>query len=325
MRARRRIRLPPQTRVPRAIPLLPTRPLPPNHPTPASTPTIASDQLDYFAGSTVTLTGSGWLAGEGVNIVVNDDVGDSWRRDVVVTADSNGDITDQFVLPDWFVATYRVRATGLTSGGFAETTFTDGSIGLSATQGETASPPGTPTGTYVNGNVTTYREGDRINFRFIATNSGTASDGSIEIEYSKDAGCDPFFLSPFTLGTHNGSHPVTEPLIGTPGLTVSLVGTPTVSASDWNQRLRFQFTGAGSARVYFYLQLSGEAGQCSGASAHYGFDNSSEQGDMANTSTNAVSVPAERRHRARQRHSHQADRPQRRRRHHRRRRARHGR
>ena len=198
----------------------------------------------------------------------------------------------QFILPDWFVATYRVRATGLTSGGFAETTFTDGSIGLSATQGETASPPGTPTGTYVNGNVTTYREGDRINFRFIATNSGTASDGSIEIEYSKNAGCDPFFLSPFTLGTYNGSHPVTEVLTGTPGLTVSLLGSPVVSASDWNQRVRFQFTGAGSAQVYFYLQLSSVAAGCSGSSAHYGFDNSSEQGDMANTSTNAVSVPA---------------------------------
>jgi uncharacterized repeat protein (TIGR01451 family) len=73
----------------------------------------------------VGLSGTGWLPGEDVNIIVNDNVGDSWRRDVIVSADAEGSVADSFNLPEWFVAEYRVRATGLTSGAYAETTFTD--------------------------------------------------------------------------------------------------------------------------------------------------------------------------------------------------------
>src|SRR5215212_7364823 len=90
----------------------------------APTPTIQSDKADYAPGELVTLTGSGWQAGESVNIVVNDDVGQTWNRNVNVTADASGNITDQFNLPDWFVATYTVTATGVTSG-TATHTFTD--------------------------------------------------------------------------------------------------------------------------------------------------------------------------------------------------------
>src|SRR3712207_2976223 len=90
-------------------------------------PTIASDKADYAPGELVTLTGSGWQAGESVNIVVNDDVGQTWSRNVDVTADASGNITDQFNLPDWFVAVYRVTATGAQSG-VVTTTFTDGDV-----------------------------------------------------------------------------------------------------------------------------------------------------------------------------------------------------
>jgi hypothetical protein len=93
--------------------------------TPAA-PTIQSDKDDYAPGELVTLTGSGWQAGESVNIVVNDDVGQTWNRNVNVIADPSGNITDQFNLPDWFVATYSVTATG--SSGTANTTFTDANV-----------------------------------------------------------------------------------------------------------------------------------------------------------------------------------------------------
>src|SRR3712207_838070 len=85
-----------------------------NAQTPA--PTIQSDLSDYGPGDTVTLTGSNWQPGELVNIYVNDDLGKTWERNVDVTADANGAIRDQFQLPSWFVATYKVTATGAQSG-----------------------------------------------------------------------------------------------------------------------------------------------------------------------------------------------------------------
>src|SRR5688572_11059090 len=75
-------------------------------------PWIASDQADYAPGALVTLSGGNWAAGEVVHINVNDDHGQSWSRDVDVTADADGKISDSFNLPDWFIATYYVRASG---------------------------------------------------------------------------------------------------------------------------------------------------------------------------------------------------------------------
>ena len=92
-----------------------------------STPAISSDQADYAPGSLVTLSGSNWAPGETVHIDVNDDQGKTWERGVYVTADATGAITDQFNLPDWFVATYAVNATGPISG-TATATFTDGNV-----------------------------------------------------------------------------------------------------------------------------------------------------------------------------------------------------
>ena len=94
-------------------------------------PTIQSDKADYAPGELVTLTGGNWQAGESVNIVVNDDAGQTWNRNVNVTADASGNITDSFNLPDWFVATYSVTATGAQSG-VATSTFTDGQLKAAA-------------------------------------------------------------------------------------------------------------------------------------------------------------------------------------------------
>ena len=60
---------------------------------------------------------------------MNDDAGETWRRDVDVTADESGAISDQFNLPDWFVAQYSVTATGASSG-TATWSFTDGNVTL---------------------------------------------------------------------------------------------------------------------------------------------------------------------------------------------------
>src|SRR5215207_11649043 len=95
-------------------------------------PTIQSDKDDYAPGELVTLTGSGWQPGESVNIVVNDDKGQSWNRNVNVTADASGNIRDSFNLPEWFVALYSVKATGA-SGAVATTTFTDANLKATGT------------------------------------------------------------------------------------------------------------------------------------------------------------------------------------------------
>ena len=96
-------------------------------PPPSGTPTVASDKDDYGPGAHVTLTGTNWRPGETVTVDVNDDVGQTWRRTVTVTASASGEIADEFNLPDWFVATYNVVATGPISG-TARTTFTDASL-----------------------------------------------------------------------------------------------------------------------------------------------------------------------------------------------------
>jgi hypothetical protein len=106
-------------------------PAPP--PAPNGTATIASDKDDYAPGDHVVLTGSGWDAGEGVAIAVDDSNGDVWSRRVTVTADDHGRIRDEFDLPARFVATYLVRADGLASGKVAVASFTD-SIGSSFSQ-----------------------------------------------------------------------------------------------------------------------------------------------------------------------------------------------
>src|SRR5215204_3719054 len=100
--------------------------------TTAAAPTIQSDKADYAPGELVTLTGSGWVPGESVHIVVNDTYGATWKHDVYVDADASGNITDQFNLPDSFVSDYDVTATG--SSGTATTSFTDGNVTYSPTR-----------------------------------------------------------------------------------------------------------------------------------------------------------------------------------------------
>src|SRR5215204_1365502 len=87
---------------------------------------IWSDKADYAPGETVVLSGANWAPGDSVHIRVNDDAGQTWTRDVDVIADASGSISDQFNLPDWFVANYTVTATS--SAGTATTSFTDGNV-----------------------------------------------------------------------------------------------------------------------------------------------------------------------------------------------------
>ena len=115
-------------------------------------PMVWSDKADYAPGERVELNGAHWTPGETVHIRVNDDTGASWDRDVDVTADETGAIADEFNLPNWFVAQYRVTATGA-SGAVATHMFTDSSVtmtfpgaGATYTLGEWDAGCGTPAG-----------------------------------------------------------------------------------------------------------------------------------------------------------------------------------
>jgi YDG domain-containing protein/Big-like domain-containing protein len=101
-------------------------------------PWIASELPDYAPGSTVNLIGGSWQPGEAVHINVNDNDGQTWSRDVDVTADPSGDISDSFALPNWFVAQYTVTATGASR--TATTTFTDGNLTIHLATADQASP-----------------------------------------------------------------------------------------------------------------------------------------------------------------------------------------
>jgi hypothetical protein len=100
-------------------------------------PWIQSDQIDYAPGSTVHLTGGNWQPGEAVTIFTNDTIGNTWSQTDHATADANGNVTDDVTLPNSFVASYTVTATGA-SGATATATFTDGNVNVRAQSGAAA-------------------------------------------------------------------------------------------------------------------------------------------------------------------------------------------
>jgi uncharacterized repeat protein (TIGR01451 family) len=114
-------------------------------------------------------------------------------------------------------------------------------------------------GTYTSGNITQYKEGDTINFRFTLTGS-EASSGQLQVRFTENDGTCLFFANYFVLGT------VTNVSGATP--TVGVASGPTADAGEWVVTLNIDFAAAGEAIVNYQLKLSNQAGDCSGSSQH---------------------------------------------------------
>jgi len=202
----------------------------------------------------------------------------------VVGSRDNGIVSDTTVVPDGS----RDTGSGDRSSTVSPASHTStgaAPLGLSLIdvadhQGEEANN-GVPTGTFTNGEVKTYREGDTIHFRFLIS-STAASSGTMEINWTKaGGGCDPFFTGAFTRGTIDN-------VSGTsPSVSPGAVTQP----GDWSVTLSVSFTASGSARVNYFLTLSNVAGDCNGASQNTQFG--AVTGDFKNNiGKMTVPVPA---------------------------------
>jgi hypothetical protein len=149
-----------------------------------SEPTITSDRSDYAPGSSVTLTGANWLSSGSVHIVVNDSAGQTWSHVTDVVADDTGHIVDTFSLPNYFVATFDVTATGTSAGGSpatATTSFTDSAADIDQCgNGPLATPQGCDTwDDWQNGNLNPtqahYNEGQFVPYRYKISGLTTGS------------------------------------------------------------------------------------------------------------------------------------------------------
>ena len=112
---------------------------------------------------------------------------------------------------------------------------------------------------YTSGNITTYKEGDTIKFRFDLTGSD-ASSGQLQVRFSENDGTCLFFENYFVL------QEITNVSGATP--TVAVASGPTADSGEWVVTLDVAFSGAGEAVVNYQLKLSDQAGDCNGSSQH---------------------------------------------------------
>ncbi|MGZ3991275.1 MAG: beta strand repeat-containing protein, partial [Flavisolibacter sp.] len=144
------------------------------------TATIQTDKLDYPPGSTVIITGTGFQAGEQVQLQVlhldtnGDNDTSSAHQPWMVTADASGNVSATWIVPldqDELGATLKLTAVGQTSGLHAEWTFTDNVTSVTITSPTTSSPISVPAGC----NVT-------VNYSYTGTNGGSNGSSTINIK-----------------------------------------------------------------------------------------------------------------------------------------------
>ena len=88
--------------------------------------TLKTDKDDYAPEQAVTISGSGWEAGEQVNFLLKEDPETHEDLEWSTTADENGSILDTSFAPEWHDQGVRFYLTATGSISVAQATFTDG-------------------------------------------------------------------------------------------------------------------------------------------------------------------------------------------------------
>src|SRR5438094_6099232 len=93
----------------------------------AQTATVMTDKADYAPGTVVSINGSGWQPGETVTLSLVESPLVDTHPTLTAVADANGNILNNQFSPDIHDVNIRfyLTATGQSSGGSAQTTFTD--------------------------------------------------------------------------------------------------------------------------------------------------------------------------------------------------------
>ena len=161
-------------------------------------------------------------------------------------------------------------------------------IGTATHEGEFGTD-GIGTGSWSTGNITEYREGDEIRFRFeIDTKNEAALSGTLDVAFSlEDATCH-FFDGSFELGA-------IEILVGPDVWTVAKVGSAVPSGNEWVQTIQIDKAAGTSgkivARVNYTLKLEDNIGLCTGSSQHSRLQDGSVPGDVVSDGLMNVPVP----------------------------------
>ena len=143
-----------------------------------------------------------------------------------------------------------------------------------------------PSGDYTSGNITTYKEGDTINFHFDLTSSDVATDATMQVRFTGDDGTCLFFDNYFALGSIDNVSGDNPAVTVKDGPTADSFGT---SGGEWVVTLGIDFPAAGEAIVNYQLKLSPHAGECNGSSQHSRL----QPGDLVSqTGQQNVPVPA---------------------------------
>ncbi|MCC6856789.1 MAG: hypothetical protein IT189_12115, partial [Microbacteriaceae bacterium] len=195
-----------------------------------------------------------------------------------VTTAADGALIDSLVL-DTYAKDWTVTARDGAGNVLATATFTDAVLSASSMQGD-QNPNGNGND-YQYGPNFTYAEGDKINFRFLvsaANETVTASgDTTVAIRFARDqTNCGLFFTNFFALGEKDGNPSAAAPTTeyntpdDNPTVTVTQAPTSTAGGQYWEVKLQVEYPNdaalnGGSDWVHFHLQLSDEAGECTGS------------------------------------------------------------
>ncbi|HLO91712.1 MAG TPA: hypothetical protein VK172_11155, partial [Lentimicrobium sp.] len=124
---------------------------------------VATDKGDYYPGETVIITGSGWEAGETVELLIEHTFSYHPDETFYTIADSLGEIYyDEYVIaPDELNELFFLTAFGETSNCMSTCTFTDGNkIGSVTVSAQTPNPLNTSIGNTATYNITLTRSGN---------------------------------------------------------------------------------------------------------------------------------------------------------------------